>query len=47
MPCYCPGCHLPRLKTYQAWNAELAKENDRLRRENDQLGLKLGEGQVT
>jgi hypothetical protein len=46
MPCHCAGCHLPRLQRFEAFNAELAHENDRLRRENDRLRRKLGERQV-
>jgi hypothetical protein len=35
--CTCAGCHLPRLKRFETFNAQLAQENDRLRRENEQL----------
>jgi hypothetical protein len=39
--CGCPGCHLPRLQRLEEFNAQLARANDALRRERDQLAAQL------
>ncbi len=39
----CPGCHLPRLRRMEEFNAQLARANDALRQERDALAEQLAE----
>jgi len=41
--CSCPGCHLPRLKRMEAFNAQLSQVCDEQRREIDSLRRELDE----